>query len=113
MPATTADRSNKRHAEAARSFASHAGSPTPSLVVLHPGAPQRHSQIFRQVLGLILLSCRTSASKEVELLVLRHEVAVLRRNALGFRNLICECRCGAPARRTTRLGTGDLDVAQT
>lgn len=37
----------------------------------------------------------------------------LRRNALGFRNLICECRCGAPARRTTRLGVGDLDVAQT
>ena len=37
----------------------------------------------------------------------------LRRNALGFRNLICECRCGAPARRTTRLGAGDLDVAQT
>ncbi|MDF2713030.1 MAG: family transposase [Nonomuraea muscovyensis] len=37
----------------------------------------------------------------------------LRRNALGFRNLICECRCGAPAWRTTRLGAGDLDVAQT
>ena len=37
----------------------------------------------------------------------------LRRNALGFRNLICECRCGAPARRTTRLGVGDLDVAPT
>jgi putative transposase len=35
--------------------------------------------IFRQVLGLVLLSCRTSANKDVELLVLRHEVAVLRR----------------------------------
>src|SRR3954454_15805080 len=33
------------HAEAARSWASHVGSPTPSLLVLHPGAPQRHSQI--------------------------------------------------------------------
>ena len=34
--------------------------------------------IFQQVLGLLLLLGRTSATKDVELLVLRHEVAVLR-----------------------------------
>lgn len=35
--------------------------------------------IFDRLLGWLLLLCRTSASKDVELLVLRHEVAVLRR----------------------------------
>ena len=35
--------------------------------------------IFWHVLGLVLLMGRTSAIKDVELLVLRHEVAVLRR----------------------------------
>jgi transposase InsO family protein len=35
--------------------------------------------IFRQVLGLVLLMGCTSATKDVELVVLRHEVAVLRR----------------------------------
>ena len=35
--------------------------------------------IFKKVLGLILLLGRTSATKDIELLVLRHEVSVLRR----------------------------------
>jgi len=35
--------------------------------------------IFQQVLGLFPLMARTSSTKDVELLVLRHEVAVLRR----------------------------------
>ena len=35
--------------------------------------------IFQQVLGLLVLLGRTSAIKDVEMLVLRHEVAVLRR----------------------------------
>ncbi len=35
--------------------------------------------IFRQVLGLLLMTARTSSTKDIELIVLRHEVAVLRR----------------------------------
>src|SRR3954452_4167554 len=33
--------------------------------------------IFQQILGLVLLMGRTSSTKDIELLVLRHEVAVL------------------------------------
>jgi len=35
--------------------------------------------IFQQVLGLVLLMGRTTSTKDVELLILRHEVAVHRR----------------------------------
>ena len=35
--------------------------------------------IFQQILGLVLLMGRTSSTKDVELLILRHELAVLRR----------------------------------
>ena len=35
--------------------------------------------IFQHMLGLVLLLGRTASTKDIELLVLRHEVAVLRR----------------------------------
>jgi hypothetical protein len=39
--------------------------------------------IFQHLLGLLLLLDRTSSTKDIELLVLRHELAVLRRTNLS------------------------------
>ncbi|WP_083390830.1 hypothetical protein [Parafrankia soli] len=42
--------------------------------------------IFVRVCGWLVLVGRSSASKDIELLVLRHEVAVLRRTLWGARS---------------------------
>ena len=100
-------------------------------------------QMFSKLLGWIVLHTRSDTTKDIEILVLRHQLAVLQRRTprprirwtdralitaltrllparrrLGLlvtpatilrwhRQLICECRCGAPGWRTTRLGAGD------
>jgi hypothetical protein len=51
--------------------------------------------IFIRVCGWLVLLGRSSASKNAELLVLRHEVAVLRR-AGGRAGQACLARGGAP-----------------
>ena len=75
----------------------------PSAVVPHAGIcaggrPRGRSlpRLFRQVLGLVLLRCRTSATKDVELLVLRHEVAILGRTHPRPRMTGRTCRVPKP-----------------
>ena len=53
---TPTDRSDDGHAAAAGSVVSHIGAPAPSLVVLHPGAPQQHSQIRSRNAGTYMPS---------------------------------------------------------
>ena len=50
-----------------------------------PGRPRRELWSFaylavRRLLSLVLLALRTSGSKEIEILVLRYELEILRRN---------------------------------
>src|SRR5438093_2637140 len=56
--------------------------------------------LFRHLLGLIVLRCRSEAANEIEILVLRHELAVLRRQ-LGRPN--CQ-----PADRASLAGLARL-----
>jgi hypothetical protein len=63
--------------------------------------------IFWRMLGLALLAVRTSSAKDVELLVLRHEVAVLRRtNPRPRMNWADRAVFAALAQRLRRSPTG-------
>lgn len=49
--------------------------------------------IFQHVLGLLLLIGRASSTKDIELLVLRHEVAALRRTNKANQTLTVKHEC--------------------
>jgi putative transposase len=44
-----------------------------------PAVLQLIHQIFAKLLGLLVLRARSNAAKKIEILVLRHQLAVLRR----------------------------------
>ena len=71
--------------------------------------------LFRHLVGLAVLRCRSEAANEVEILVLRHELAVLRRQVAQPSCLwVPETRFGVITRRPcirgsvlrVRLGVG-------
>ena len=55
--------------------------------------------VVRLLLDVALLRCRCGTARDLELLVLRHEVRVLRRRPLH--DLHAEQRTGSPAQVTT------------
>ena len=76
-----------------------------------------HYLIFLRLVGLLVLLGRSSASKDVELMVLRHEVAVLRRvnpkprldwaDRAAVAALVTGCGCiGWSPRARSCAGTG-------
>jgi hypothetical protein len=60
--ARATDRSTGRHATA-KSCMSHVGSPAPSLVVLYPGVPLRHSQVLSSFSWSIVAVKRCSSAR--------------------------------------------------
>ena len=64
-------------------------------------------QMFSKLLGWIVLRTRSDTTKDIEILVLRHEVAVLRRsNPSCFALFVDQVPAAAQAARTARVSCG-------